>query len=25
VVNFEVPPQAIVAGNPAKVVGWAKP
>lgn len=24
VVNFEVPPQAIVAGNPAKVVGWSK-
>ncbi len=25
VVNFEVPPFAIVAGNPAKIVGWAKP
>lgn len=24
VVDFEVPPFAIVAGNPAKVVGWAK-
>ena len=24
VVDFEVPPFAIVAGNPARVVGWAK-
>ena len=24
VVDFEVPPFAIVAGNPAKIVGWAK-
>jgi acetyltransferase-like isoleucine patch superfamily enzyme len=24
VVNFAVPPQAIVAGNPAKIVGWAR-
>lgn len=23
-VNFEVPPYAIVAGNPARVVGWAR-
>ena len=23
-VDFEVPPHAIVAGNPARVVGWAK-
>jgi acetyltransferase-like isoleucine patch superfamily enzyme len=23
VVNFQVPPLAIVAGNPAKIVGWA--
>jgi acetyltransferase-like isoleucine patch superfamily enzyme len=25
VVNFEVPDYAIVAGNPARVVGWARP
>lgn len=25
VVDFEVPPFAIVAGNPGKIVGWAKP
>lgn len=25
VVNFEVPPFAIVAGNPARVVGWSHP
>jgi acetyltransferase-like isoleucine patch superfamily enzyme len=25
VVDFEVPPYAIVAGNPARVVGWARP
>ena len=25
VVDFDVPPYAIVAGNPARVVGWAKP
>jgi acetyltransferase-like isoleucine patch superfamily enzyme len=25
VVDFEVPPYAIVAGNPARIVGWAKP
>jgi acetyltransferase-like isoleucine patch superfamily enzyme len=25
VVDFEVPPYAIVAGNPAKIVGWARP
>ena len=25
VVDFEVPPFAIVAGNPAKIVGWARP
>jgi acetyltransferase-like isoleucine patch superfamily enzyme len=25
VVDFDVPPFAIVAGNPARVVGWAKP
>jgi acetyltransferase-like isoleucine patch superfamily enzyme len=24
VVDFEVPPNAIVAGNPARIVGWAK-
>ena len=24
VINFKVPPYAVVAGNPAKVVGWAK-
>ena len=24
VVNFDVPPNAIVAGNPARIVGWAK-
>lgn len=24
VVDFDVPPYAIVAGNPSKVVGWAK-
>jgi len=23
-VNFDVPPYAIVAGNPAKIVGWSK-
>ena len=25
VVDFEVPPYAVVAGNPARVVGWAGP
>lgn len=25
VVNFPVPPFAIVAGNPARIVGWTKP
>lgn len=25
VVDFEVPPHAIVAGNPGKVVGWSRP
>ena len=25
IVDFEVPPYAIVAGNPARVVGWSKP
>lgn len=25
VIDFEVPPFAIVAGNPAKIVAWAKP
>lgn len=25
VVDFEVPPYAIVAGNPASIVGWARP
>ncbi len=25
VVDFEAPPYAIVAGNPARVVGWARP
>ena len=25
VVDFEVPPYAIVAGNPARIVGWARP
>ncbi len=25
VVDFEVPPYAVVAGNPARVVGWARP
>lgn len=25
VVGFEVPPYAIVAGNPARIVGWARP
>jgi acetyltransferase-like isoleucine patch superfamily enzyme len=25
VVDFEVPPYAIVVGNPARVVGWARP
>jgi acetyltransferase-like isoleucine patch superfamily enzyme len=25
VVDFEVPPYAVVAGNPARVVGWATP
>ena len=24
VIDFEVPPFAIVAGNPARIVGWAK-
>jgi acetyltransferase-like isoleucine patch superfamily enzyme len=24
VVDFEIPPFAIVAGNPARIVGWAK-
>jgi acetyltransferase-like isoleucine patch superfamily enzyme len=24
VVDFEVPPFAIVAGNPLRIVGWAK-
>ena len=25
VIDFEVPDYAIVAGNPAKIVGWSKP
>ncbi len=25
VVDFEVPPYAVVAGNPGRVVGWARP
>ena len=25
VVDFEVPPYAVVVGNPARVVGWARP
>jgi acetyltransferase-like isoleucine patch superfamily enzyme len=25
VVDFEVPPYAVVAGNPSRVVGWARP
>jgi acetyltransferase-like isoleucine patch superfamily enzyme len=25
VVDFEVPPYAVVAGNPARLVGWARP
>ena len=25
VVDFAVPPEAIVAGNPARIVGWARP
>jgi acetyltransferase-like isoleucine patch superfamily enzyme len=25
VVDFEVPPFAVVAGNPAQIVGWARP
>lgn len=25
VVDFEVPPYAVVAGNPARVVGWTRP
>jgi acetyltransferase-like isoleucine patch superfamily enzyme len=25
VVDFEVPPYAVVAGNPARAVGWARP
>ena len=25
VVDFEVPPYAVVAGNPARTVGWARP
>ena len=25
VVDFSVPPYAIVAGNPARIVGWAEP
>lgn len=25
VVDFEVPPWAVVAGNPARIVGWARP
>ena len=25
VVNFDVPPYAIVAGNPARIMGWAHP
>jgi acetyltransferase-like isoleucine patch superfamily enzyme len=25
IVDFEVPPYAIVAGNPTRVVGWARP
>ncbi len=25
IVDFEVPPYAVVAGNPARIVGWARP
>jgi acetyltransferase-like isoleucine patch superfamily enzyme len=25
VVDFEVPPYAVVAGNPARIVSWARP